>query len=1612
MAGTVDINAAGAAELADLPGIGPGLARRIVAHRNRVGRFQDVDALIDVSGIGAALVKRLSPRLVAGQRLAASGESVEVHLDRGTAVGDFTGHQVTISGQRNDVAEDAVVPFATSAPTSVEGVAVIRIPPRAAIVGDAELTVLAPDGEILTSSPRGGATLPETITIKTPPQAFGTTQPNAAPEAGRPVRVRGRVVDSDGKRSAGGLQVVVWGATVANPAPADFRALIATTTDGQGHFTGPYPVGAFTAAHASIATGDVPVTVPVHLDGQNFPESVILVADLPDAKQGATDCDCTGSPVVPRWPDVAELGRADGTFSEDATAGRCVDFTRPDRTLDEFSFAYVVRTTEPEIRGLELEEPAKVDVRRVVATIGAERVARRRAVPADVDERARDTAATAEPMRAAIDVSELEGSVDAKIMNTLARDPDGFSLTAVASAAYLTRHADLLRLLRAAAARPPGRRRLSCANPVDWDDDPTIYQACSIAHGHILRFKQEFVADGYSMGSLLYSLPLAPGQKKQIAIVDWERRETAERAELSVAEESMEAALQRDRDVNEIVSGTLSESTRGGSTSSSGSIAGGFGIGAILGPVGALLGVAGGHSSADSQAWQNSSRNTAASALNQLRDRTIQSASAVRSQRSSVVQSVTQGERIVATTESVANYNHCHAITVQYFEVLRHVLVRQRLSDVQECLLVPLLISWFTDDKALRWRNTLAAAVPRRFRGGFNALDRIAAEYAGSDLPAGRYADESLESVEGDLRLRFQLTRPRDKDDEFDPNTWNPLLRLFGFSPVDFYNEHLNEQRFKDRIFVEQLGPRIASAVVQLLRVHAVKLDDSQVDMRIDPTLVTRFRNDESLYVSLRMSAALAPLRRSDVKAVVISSRLELPGLPFVIDALPAGSRVIVDSGTLRYRTAHRSDALFRDAFVRNDLTGADDVRIETPLNRQELRNPRAEDIELARDLLDHLNENIEEYHARLWASMSEQRRFMLLDGFEAPNSGGRSVASVVDNELVGIVGNCLVLPVARGFHLDPTFNQDAKKPVDLLEHYEPNTPIAPTRVAIPTRGVYAEAVMGACNSCEEKDETRFWRWEESPIPDSPSTILPTSTDTRRAEPPDLTAKDFPSPIIAMQNAPAAPDPTGVGAALALLGQSDAFRDMAGLEGTQRNAAAALEQAFSTATTFGTKAADLALQGKMSKDIDKALKTIGAAKTQGLIDDKQAAQLAEKAISAMVGAGTTNPPEATSTEQVEDLTRTAGENAAAVSVSRPTGEKVDVDARQPGGPQDSTRRPIIVLGADTGSAETRAFHPARGDSSGVITVEASFRDGPAGATLRWSTPDASTLRIDAPAAARTPVRGLKPGRRELDVELLDAGGAPVASQKLFISVPQYVLITEDAVAFDKALTDIHIGGHKDDVVAHVKDVVTHLLSGANVRTYWQVGSLKDAVPAHVPPASLMTVTIRDDDPTGNAGATHRPGGVDRFDEKIDIFPGQYDNPSAAVDIDSETQALVTQLDASLVTDPSLVAIAVKVYGRLIGETTAHEIVHGLLWDQINFGHPVDEFHNIPAKPNDLMNPGTTRKFEQRTGMENTAQVSPVLPTHYVDHGIATIGGLELDNQTLMDRHFPVPPAKL
>jgi len=72
----VALNSSGAAQLQELPGIGPVLAARIVAYREAHGPFRSADELLGVRGIGPRLLERIRPRIeldAAARTMPASG---------------------------------------------------------------------------------------------------------------------------------------------------------------------------------------------------------------------------------------------------------------------------------------------------------------------------------------------------------------------------------------------------------------------------------------------------------------------------------------------------------------------------------------------------------------------------------------------------------------------------------------------------------------------------------------------------------------------------------------------------------------------------------------------------------------------------------------------------------------------------------------------------------------------------------------------------------------------------------------------------------------------------------------------------------------------------------------------------------------------------------------------------------------------------------------------------------------------------------------------------------------------------------------------------------------------------------------------------------------------------------------------------------------------------------------------------------------------------------------------------------------------------------------------------------------------------------------------------
>jgi hypothetical protein len=1155
-----------------------------------------------------------------------------------------------------------------------------RQPPTAFVV-------VAPSGTVLTVSiVEDDAQLADPVVLEVTdvPEPL-SVEPSTDPALGRRVTYSMRIIDPAGQVAPAGLLVVLWGIP---PGGGDDDATpldVATTTAG-GYAFGLWPSDELDRAYAVVAGGD---PVEIVLNAQRLPTRfAIVVPELPEPP--AHDEDGCACDVPPRAPDATQLADDPEAFAADP--GGCVDFTIPNRTLEEVTYQAVVRTTQPELRGTPRSRPTAIpkpvidrlvaltrsDVTGPVTSESVRRAARLRPrlprldanAVGDLlgDQRLAETATSkAENLLGGVDIDrDMPPSAVAEAIvehRDFTAAPLQLERSALAELARELSPLTPLRLVNAElsskvrrfrgdveqlAGPNPARFSLDDTHQVDWDDLPLPYQATTIAHGHLLTFKQVWKADGYSLGDLLYSLPLAPGQQKLVSILDWERRETARRDARRTETEDVVASLTHDRDVSDIITSTLREHLDGRSSADVSAVGGA--LGAFIGPL--VIGAAGGVSSASSTADQTSGRDVAGSALNQVRDRTMQAASAVRSQRATVVESARQGESVQATTEVLVNYNHCHSMTVEYFEVLRHLQVSQELHMAEECLFVPMAITPFSQSKALRWRDQLEPRVRRpALRGTFAALDRVARGWADSDTPFGRYADEAVVDISGDLTLRMSLPRPRDTGSNlFDAGAWTGYAPWLAATPKEVFDRYLGPAApaQRDAIWNRAVAPGIAQRIVNGIGVELVPADGSAPrGLSVDPSLVSQFAQDRPLTVGLRIEpASIAGMKRAQIRGV----RITAPG------GAPGQARMTVDFASFRYRTAHLAHPLVAGARVTNDLAVGDPVEVLAPLDRLERRNPRDHDRRLAVELLEHLDANIEHYHRAIWIDMDPNRRYLLLDGFVAPDAGGRSVASVVVNRIAGIVGNCLVMPLRPGAQLDPTY-AFADATLDDLRHLYAGGSAPPMRIGMPTRGVFAEAVLGHCNSCEEIDDSRFWRFEEEPIPDTPTAIQSLSTDSRRSAAPDLSPDLFPSPVVRMQQAPAAPDPTGLAAAMRTLGTAGLFKNITGLALNQANSAQALKTAISTAQTFATQAGALAQQRYMTKELDRGLDRIKDARDQGMITPEQARTLSESAFRGALGEPRPKTGTATASPGVSDVIKRVADakTSGSFRLTRPEG---------------------------------------------------------------------------------------------------------------------------------------------------------------------------------------------------------------------------------------------------------------------------------------------------------------------------------------------------------------------
>ena len=137
--------------------------------------------------------------------------------------------------------------------------------------------------------------------------------------------------------------------------------------------------------------------------------------------------------------------------------------------------------------------------------------------------------------------------------------------------------------------------------------------------------------------------------------------------------------------------------------------------------------------------------------------------------------------------------------------------------------------------------------------------------------------------------------------------------------------------------------------------------------------------------------------------------------------------------------------------------------------------------------------------------------------------------------------------------------------------------------VPVATGGVFAEAVLGRSNSAEKLDITRFWNWQDSPIPLTATDIAPIATGSR-AQPEDLKPGQLGQPVLNIVNPTSLPDPAGLGAILTAVSNGNMFRDMSGLAGTQALLGNAIAGTLQAATNAGEMAGEN-MRAQMQKQV-------------------------------------------------------------------------------------------------------------------------------------------------------------------------------------------------------------------------------------------------------------------------------------------------------------------------------------------------------------------------------------------------------------------------------------------
>lgn len=686
--------------------------------------------------------------------------------------------------------------------------------------------------------------------------------------------------------------------------------------------------------------------------------------------------------------------------------------------------------------------------------------------------------------------------------------------------------------------------------------------------GFVDEYEVTWYPLGHSLGEIVHSTGLAPGESVRLAVIDWSWASSQSLGERTSFGEELEHELHRDRLVTESMESTLREAQSGGS------VTGGVSVG--VAPIAASLG--------GSYSTTSGSRRAAADTAQRVSDLIGQSTTAFRELRSTVVVTARQEESEAVQTRTFTNYNHAHTLTILHYQILRHFRVVTRWVRRRRVLLVASdPIDW-TYKLALQERPVLEPACFDLYaKAGFDALERVMVHWTddvvnpkGGPTPITQERDFLVESV---------------------------ILQVEVGS---------GEGETPDEVVAQailQSGVKVALRLQGLENLNANKAFDDAGNhvLLLTPDTPFRWEDLKSIAIDLKQDNGMILERQGVIIQGAFGSREVKPF---------GGPRMIWDDRGVQWLTVLQRP-------------GADVPQPLAPkLGRQ---RAAVEDNKNIDRLMEHLQRHTAFYSRLVRLSRHPDAVAMEFAGLRWKPQDQVDLSSVLD-------------------HLDPlpleTFGADvAYERVDSTVPPEQDVGArasAERLVTLPSRGVFTEGVLGHASVAEEIDNTRFWKWEEHPLPIAAPEIAPVQVATPTPQPlQSLAPTALPTPTATVAPVPDLPAPTGLEAMLRLMGTPGIFTDMSGrkevaelLKGLSDNTVK-LDEAQKKAEEIRQKyGAELDKQQKelqrkaMQTQADVLMKAVEAeAGVRRAAMDAQADQQQTKAAQAKAQAAQDLPPE-------------------------------------------------------------------------------------------------------------------------------------------------------------------------------------------------------------------------------------------------------------------------------------------------------------------------------------------------------------------------------------------------